>query len=201
MNIESVVVHESREFLDVVDECDQLTGKKKLRIEIHRDGDWHREVHIFVYNGKGEILLQLRGPHQEMYPNCWDVSVGGHVSAGSNYLESALKELEEELGVKTRSEELQEYFYQLRDETVDAVRRVINRKHRKVYAYRFDGRAEDLKPEEGTITALKFFTKEEMMALPENYGEGISILPGYKPYYAMVFDKVNEILKNALMYS
>lgn len=194
MNIEPVIMYDSKEYLDVVDEHDKPLGVKKLRTEIHRDGDWHREVHVFVYNGKGELLLQLRGPNQEMYPNCWDVSVGGHVSAGSNYLEGALKELEEELGIKARPEELQEIMYQLRDESIDNLRHVINRKHRKVYAYRFAGRAEDLKPEEGTITALEFFTKEEMMALPEHYGEGISVLPGYKPYYAMVFEKIRQPL-------
>jgi 8-oxo-dGTP diphosphatase len=40
------------------------------------------------------------------YPNQWDISAAGHVSAGEDYITSALRETEEELGLKIGKEEL-----------------------------------------------------------------------------------------------
>ena len=38
------------EYLDVLDSSGNKTGKKKLRSEIHKDGDWHRAVQIVNYS-------------------------------------------------------------------------------------------------------------------------------------------------------
>ena len=179
--------------LDIVDEHDRPLGVKKLRSDVHRDGDWHREAHVFVYNGKGQLLYQLRGPHQESFPNCWDVSAGGHVEAGSEYLESAQKELEEELGIIAAAGELTEALY-WHDEIRDTVRNLINRAWRKVFLYRYDGRLENLKLEKGSVVRVQFFSEEEIAQFNEDYGKGISLIPGYKWYYKKVFEKVREIL-------
>ena len=29
-----------------------------------------------------QVLLQQRSAHKDTYPNCWDVSVAGHITAG-----------------------------------------------------------------------------------------------------------------------
>ncbi len=184
----------STEMLDVVDEHDKPLGFTKLRTEVHRDGDWHREVHVWVYNGKGELLFQLRGPNQESFPNCWDVSVGGHVSAGSEYADSALKELEEELGIKAHAKDLQIIKYWQHHELHDEGRKMVNRAHRMVYGYRYEGKVHDLVPEAGAIAGLKFLTYHEMLLLPEHFGEGIAIIPGSKTYFTLAFEKVRDLL-------
>ena len=88
------------EYFDILDENGNLTGKTKLRSEVHRDGDWHKAVHIWVFNRKGEVLLQRRAANKDSYPNMLDISCAGHLSAGDTSLEGALRELEEELGLK-----------------------------------------------------------------------------------------------------
>ena len=85
------------EYFDILDENGNLTGKTKLRSEVHRDGDWHKAVHIWVFNRKGEVLLQRRAANKDSYPNMLDISCAGHLSAGDTSIEGALRELEEEL--------------------------------------------------------------------------------------------------------
>ena len=46
------------EYLDILDENGNLTGEKKLRTEVHRDGDWHKAVHVWILNSKNQLLLQ-----------------------------------------------------------------------------------------------------------------------------------------------
>ncbi len=48
------------EYLDVVDENNNLTGKTEERNIIHEKGIWHREVAVWIMNEQGEILLQKR---------------------------------------------------------------------------------------------------------------------------------------------
>ena len=50
----------SEEYLDILDEQGNKTGKTKLRSEVHHDGDWHKSVHIWILNSKGDVLLQRR---------------------------------------------------------------------------------------------------------------------------------------------
>jgi isopentenyl-diphosphate delta-isomerase type 1 len=86
------------EYLDVVDENDNIIGKA-TRSEVHSTGKIHRAVHVFVFNFKGELLLELRPLSKKQYPGQW-CDVCGHVGAGESYEEAAKKELKEEIGVE-----------------------------------------------------------------------------------------------------
>lgn len=55
---------------------------------------------IFVSNG-GDVLLMKRGPHKRIFPNKYN-GVGGHVERGEDVYSSALREVEEESGLKVR---------------------------------------------------------------------------------------------------
>lgn len=74
-------------------------GFAKARGLVHADGDWHRSVHIWLHNSKGELVLQKRSASKDTFPGMWDVSVGGHFTAGDSSLETAIKETSEELGL------------------------------------------------------------------------------------------------------
>ena len=41
------------------------------------EGEYHLVVHICVFNGRGQLLLQQRQKDKEGYPNLWDVSAAG----------------------------------------------------------------------------------------------------------------------------
>ena len=74
-------------------------GTSKARKKVHTDGDWHRAVHIWIYNSQGNLILQKRAAGKDTFPGRWDVSVGGHVTSGDSVLDTALKEVQEELGM------------------------------------------------------------------------------------------------------
>lgn len=96
------------ELFDVVDENDVTTGTA-TRKEVHERGLIHRAVHVFVFNKKGDLFLQKRSMLKDMNPGVWDSSVSGHLDAGEDYLNAALREVEEEIGIKGKAEEDLEY--------------------------------------------------------------------------------------------
>jgi isopentenyl-diphosphate delta-isomerase type 1 len=87
------------EMLDVVDDNDRVIRQEKRGI-IHAQRLMHRAVHILIFNDAGQVLLQRRSANKDTFPNRWDSSSSGHVNAGEDYLESALRELGEELGIR-----------------------------------------------------------------------------------------------------
>ena len=105
----------SGELLDQVDARDQVIGQI-LRSRAHREGLWHRAVHVVVWNRSGRILLQKRAADKASFPGFWDTSVGGHVGAGERYDQTALRECSEELGIQIALEDLKPIGKHLFDE-------------------------------------------------------------------------------------
>ena len=90
------------EWLDIVDENGEPTGKTVERCFAHRNGIRHRTAHVWLFrkrDGETEILLQKRSENKDSFPGCYDISSAGHIPAGIGYIPSALRELSEELGL------------------------------------------------------------------------------------------------------
>lgn len=86
------------ELLDVLDADGNPTGERKPRGDVHRDGDWHRTVHVWVVRSDGHVLVQRRAETKQLEPGKLDVSVGGHLVAGELDVD-VVREVEEELGL------------------------------------------------------------------------------------------------------
>jgi isopentenyldiphosphate isomerase len=100
---------QSMELLDIVDEYGMPIGETVVREAAHRNGIRHRTSHVWllrIHKGKIQVLLQKRSLHKDSYPGCYDISSAGHIPAGDGFLESALRELKEELGVDASTDEL-----------------------------------------------------------------------------------------------
>lgn len=89
------------EKIDIVNAFDRVIDT------IERTDDWnktrpdtHRIVNVFILNTKGEMLAQKRKSNKSLYPNKYDPSVGGMVTANQTYDEAAQKEMREELGLE-----------------------------------------------------------------------------------------------------
>ena len=89
------------EVFDVVDLKDRIIGQASRKI-VHEKKLIHRSIHILVFNSQNRLFLQKRSLEKDESPGLWDSSVSGHVDAGEGYNESALRELWEELGIKTK---------------------------------------------------------------------------------------------------
>ncbi|MFD4321282.1 NUDIX hydrolase [Streptomyces sp. NPDC058548] len=89
----------AEEILDVVDEHDRVIGQAP-RGEVYARGLIHRCVFIRVRDAEGRIFVHRRTPTKLVFPSMYDMFVGGVVGAGESYDEAALREAEEELGVR-----------------------------------------------------------------------------------------------------
>ncbi len=79
-------------------------GIRKPRAAVHRDGDWHRSVHIWVWgtlDGAPHLVFQRRARGKDTWPGALDVAVTGHARAGES-IEATLREAEEEIGLVVR---------------------------------------------------------------------------------------------------
>lgn len=93
------------EYLDIVDMSGTPIGQIIDRETAHREGILHRTTHLWILrhrktDGITEVLLQKRSSNKDSFPGCYDISSAGHIPAGVGWLPSALRELEEELGIK-----------------------------------------------------------------------------------------------------
>lgn len=97
------------EYLDVLDEKTLKVCTSKPRSEVHKKGLLHQTSHVWIVrekNNKFEVLLQKRSPNKDSFPDLWDTSSAGHVPAGEDPKASAIRELEEELGIKLAEDKL-----------------------------------------------------------------------------------------------
>ena len=97
------------ELLDVVDENGIPTGETVERSIAHAKGIRHRTSHVWLLRRRSEgveVLLQKRSDNKDSFPGKFDTSSAGHIQAGDEPLESALRELKEELGISATPEQL-----------------------------------------------------------------------------------------------
>ena len=89
----------SDEILEVVDSKDQVVGTERRGI-IHERGLMHRSAQVLLFNSAGNLFLQKRSGDKDEFPGLWDSSAAGHLNPGESYHACALRELEEELGIR-----------------------------------------------------------------------------------------------------
>jgi len=103
---ELILQGEIPEYFEVVDkDTGYPIGILKQRNAVHVDGDWHCAVSILIFDKNGNLLLQRRAP-SVAEPNRVEVSASGHMAPGETSQESALREAEEEVGLKINPEDI-----------------------------------------------------------------------------------------------
>jgi len=176
------LTYNSEECLDVLDENGNKTGLTKPRSAIHRDGDWHRAVHIWVINNKGEILLQRRAPSKDSYPDFWDISVGGHLQAGDDLLLAAVREIKEEIGLDISSSDLQ--FIQEYRSSERPHPGFLNNSFYSLYLVRTNKTLADMTRQESEISELKFVPFSKFKTMVENHDP--SLVPHSIDYRVLI---------------
>ncbi|MFF3018758.1 NUDIX hydrolase [Streptomyces sp. NPDC057939] len=87
------------EVLDVVDRDDRVTGRAP-RGEVYARGLIHRCVFVRATDARGRVFVHRRTASKLVFPSYYDMFVGGVLGAGEDYAGAALREAEEELGVR-----------------------------------------------------------------------------------------------------
>ena len=107
MTMFSRIQHESEkarmeETLEQLVECVDASGNPTgtaPKLDVHVDGQLHRAISVFVFNGEGQELLQQRAFHKYHAPGLWSNSVCSHPFPGEPPREAAHRRLREELNM------------------------------------------------------------------------------------------------------
>ena len=153
----------SKEYLDILDENGDKTGKIKLRNEVHHDGDWHKAVHIWIINNNGEILLQRRCASKDSYPNMLDISSAGHLQAGDDSLTGAVREIKEELNLDISPNELQ-FITTLKRKS----NKSINNEFDDLYILRINKKIEEMQFQKEEISEIFFVPYKKFKDMVNN---------------------------------
>lgn len=152
------------EILDIYDENMTLIGVKS-RDEVHREGDWHKVFHCWVIyrddTGQDWVILQKRAPDKDTFPDMLDISAAGHYSAGET-IHEAMRELEEELGLFPKFEELIPLGVRV---GVTKYKNLIDRQFSDVYLYICNQALEDYNYQKEEITGLVALNIKEGLRL------------------------------------
>lgn len=178
------------EKIDVLNENGDKTGEVVSREEVHKLGLWHKCIHVWIVNGKGEILLQKRSEQKLTHPNMWTTATSGHLSAGDTSIEGAIRELSEEIGLKVKENEL-EYLFTVKESGVNdnPKRHIIENEITDVYLIERNVDITELRLQEEEVSEIKWFSYESFKKMVLENDE---TLVSHKE---MQF-KILEILKN-----
>lgn len=146
--------------IDVLDKNGTSTGDKKTKQEIHEQGLWHNASWIWIYNSRGEILLQLRAKNKDSHPGQWDISAAGHVDTGETPMKAAIRELNEEIGISAYEKDFKQVDFQ----TVSSYQPEIgwqNNEFDYIYLFKYDGKISDLKLQEEEVEKMEFIPLEK----------------------------------------
>ena len=151
--------------LNIIDEDGKIIGEE-TRENIHNRGLLHREIHVWFYTAKDEIIFQHREKDKDTYPDLLDATVGGHVEIGSDYENTALQELAEETGIRAKENNLT-FIEMMRSKTFDISTNKTNNVIRAIYAYRYEGKIEDLKIEKGKAIGFESWSFEKIFNISD----------------------------------
>jgi isopentenyl-diphosphate Delta-isomerase len=98
------------EYVILVDENDQAIGICE-KMEAHEKGLLHRAFSVFVFNDKGEMLLQRRALSKYHSPGLWTNTCCSHPRENESVEEAAHRRLKEEMGFDCQLEEVFSFTY------------------------------------------------------------------------------------------
>lgn len=145
------------EILQVVDpETGEPTGEHISRHELYERKLWCRTTNIFVLNSAGDILCHQRSLNKERFPGAWSTHFGGHIGQGESFKVSALKELQEEIGLTINPYMIIPWRTSKKDAS-----RIWVRDFLTIY----DGNIDNLSPQKEEVECLSWYKPNEILKL------------------------------------
>lgn len=166
IGLEQQLINFMKEVLNIVNENDEIIGEE-TRKNIHKNGLLHREIHVDFITPDKKIIFQHRAKDKDTYPDLLDTTVGGHVEIGDDYERTAIKETEEETGVKITANDLI-VVDKIKKRGEDNVTGKINYAFSSRYVYVYRGDIKDLIIESGKSLGFEIWTFEELLNLSEH---------------------------------
>ena len=94
----------------LVNESDETIGTMD-KMEAHRKGKLHRAFSVFIFNSKGEMLLQQRAMNKYHSGGLWTNACCSHPGPGEETMAAASRRLKEEMGFETNLKKIFDFVY------------------------------------------------------------------------------------------
>lgn len=148
----------------LVNERDESVGTME-KMEAHHKGVLHRAFSVFIFNSRGEMLLQQRAAGKYHSAGLWTNACCSHPYPGENTADAALRRLQEELGFRTPLKKLFDFTYR-----TDFDNGLTEHEFDHVFTGTYEGPL-DLNPEEVSAVAYQdlAWIREDIRQHPEKY--------------------------------
>jgi len=181
------------EYIDIVTASGAPTGKSVLKSEAHKNGWYHNTIHLWLFTSQGDILLQQRSHKKMIYPLLWDVSVAGHIDTGETFIEAALRETQEEIGLKLHPDCLKKIGVRLHESSY-ADGAIQDNEFHQVYIAELKIELNKLIPQEAEVEALKLVSITEFQELLEHSETNSHFVATNKSYYLFVINAIKDFI-------
>lgn len=155
----------------VVSENDEILGLME-KMNAHENGILHRAFSVFLFNDKGEMLLQKRASGKYHSPNQWTNAVCSHPKIDETYLEGAQRRLNEELGITANLTEKFSFIYK-----ANVGQNLWEHELDHVFTGNYEG---NFALNEEEVSEIRYISMqqldEEMNENPENFTEWFKII-------------------------
>jgi isopentenyldiphosphate isomerase len=176
------------ELIEILNPDGTFSGKSILKSEAHKNGVFHPSVHVWICNMNKEILIQKRVATKSTFPNLWDISVAGHISFGENPLTSAVREINEEIGLTIPPEKLKSVgTFEHRANHPNAI---LDHELHYIYICKIDFQPSDLTLQKSEVAELKLIPFDHFSEITsKNY-----FVPHGQEYIQLVQKALKKII-------
>jgi isopentenyl-diphosphate delta-isomerase len=165
----------------LVNEHDEPVGTME-KMEAHLKAVLHRAFSVFVFNDKGEMLLQQRADTKYHSGGLWTNACCSHPRPGERTEDAALRRLQEELGFLTPIQKAFSFTYKVPFENG-----LTENEFDHVYVGHFDGKINPVAAE------VQDFCYKKL----EDISESLQSHPQkYTAWFHLAYPKVQEWIKN-----
>ena len=178
------------EQIDIVNKDGRKTGQSELKSIIHTKGYYHNTAHVWFYTKSGEILLAQRAASKSICPLLWDVSVAGHVDAGEDIKQAAIRETQEEIGVLISAHFFEKIGVFPCFQSYD--NGIIDNEFHHTYIAELRIGLSLLTPQESEVEALKLVTIKEFENLLEESEFNNHFIKSNSNYYQFVLNAIKK---------
>ncbi|MEO6329318.1 MAG: isopentenyl-diphosphate Delta-isomerase [Ginsengibacter sp.] len=144
----------------LVNQMDEQTGTME-KLEAHQKGLLHRAFSIFIFNSKGEMLLQQRAVGKYHNGELWTNTCCSHPAPGELTYAAANRRLKEEMGFTTHLEKAFDFTYKASFENG-----LTEHEFDHVFIGHYDG---EIKVNRSEVKDYCFKTTEELESLLQNH--------------------------------
>jgi isopentenyldiphosphate isomerase len=140
------------ELWDLYDKNGNKINKTHVRgIPLNKD-EYHIAIDVWIRNSLDKILLTQRNPLKELYPMKWECTCGA-IIMGEDSFTGALREVEEEIGIKLNKSEGKNMLRIVRENQNTIF---------DIFLFEKDIRIEETKLQEEEVVDIKWVTKDEL---------------------------------------